>query len=93
MRRRPRAERSKDTWYVSFDPKKRSADTKPRMTETFRNELAAKEFAKARLTDSSNITAGTLNPLMPKPTISSKQVLDWLDEAPCGLQKPPAGLI
>jgi hypothetical protein len=50
------------------------------MTETFRNEHDAKEFAKTRLTDSSNVTAGTLNPLMPKRTISSKQVLDWLDE-------------
>jgi hypothetical protein len=52
------------------------------MTETFRNEQDAKEFAKIRLTVGSNVTAGTLNPLLPKRTISSKQVLDWLDETP-----------
>jgi hypothetical protein len=52
------------------------------MTETFRNEQDAKEFAKTRLTVGSNVTAGTLNPLLPKRTISSKQVLDWLDETP-----------
>jgi hypothetical protein len=79
MKRRPRADRSKDTWYVSFEPKDRPAG-RYRATETFRNEQDAKEFAKARLTDSANVTAGTLNPLMPKRTISSKQALDWLDE-------------
>jgi hypothetical protein len=79
MKRRPRSDRSKDTWYVSFEPKDRPRG-RYRMTETFRNEHDAKEFAKTRLTDSSNVTAGTLNPLMPKRTISSKQVLDWLDE-------------
>jgi hypothetical protein len=52
------------------------------MTETVRNEQDAKEFAKARLTDSAIVTAGTLNPIMPKRTISSKQVIDWLDETP-----------
>jgi hypothetical protein len=52
------------------------------MTETLRNEQDAKEFAKTRLTDSANVTAGTLNPLIPKQTISSKQVLDWLDATP-----------
>jgi hypothetical protein len=30
------------------------------MTETFRNEQDAKDFAKTRLTDGSNVTAGTL---------------------------------
>jgi len=50
------------------------------MTETFRNEQDAKEFTKTRLTDSANVTVGTLNPLVPKRTVSSKQVLDWLDE-------------
>jgi hypothetical protein len=82
MKRRPRSDRSKDTWYVSFEPNDRLPGNKYRMTETFRNEQDAKEFAKARMTDSSNVTAGTLNPLMPKRTISSKQVLDWLDETP-----------
>jgi hypothetical protein len=28
-----------------------------------------------------HVSAGTLNPHLPKRTINSKQVLDWLDEA------------
>jgi hypothetical protein len=51
-----------------------------RKTETFRSEQDAKAFAKAKLADGSNINAGTLNPHLPKRMISSKQVLDWLDE-------------
>jgi hypothetical protein len=82
MKRRPHSDRSKDTGHVSFEPRDRSAGNKYRMTETVRNEQDAKEFAKARLTDSAIVTAGTLNPLMPKRTISSKQVIDWLDETP-----------
>jgi hypothetical protein len=33
-----------------------------RATETFRSELEAKEFARQKLADLQNITAGTLNP-------------------------------
>jgi hypothetical protein len=50
------------------------------MTETFPDELGAKEFAKATLADGSNVSAGTLNPHAPKRTIAAAQVLDWLDE-------------
>jgi hypothetical protein len=78
-KRVPRPNRAKGTWYVSFVPKDRQV--RPyRMTESFRNEQDAKEFAKARLTDGcSHVAAGTLNPLMPKRTIASAQIFDWLD--------------
>jgi hypothetical protein len=49
-------------------------------TETFRNEQDAKAFAKAKLTDGSNINAGTLNPYQPKRIITSVQISDWLNE-------------
>jgi hypothetical protein len=78
MRRRPRVQRSKDTWYVSFDLP--GQPRRPRTTETFRNELDAKEFAKAKLTEGSNVAAGTLNPHLPKRTISSQQMLERLDK-------------
>jgi hypothetical protein len=82
MRRRPRPERSKDTWYVSFEPKARLSGQRGlmRTSETFRNEQDAKAFARARLADSRNINAGTINPHLPKRTISSKQLRDWLNE-------------
>jgi hypothetical protein len=74
--------RSKGTWYVSFEPKERLPGQRAfiRKTETFRNEQDAKAFAKAKLTDGSNINVGTLNPHLPKRTITSRQLLDWLNE-------------
>jgi hypothetical protein len=82
MRRRPRPQRLKDTWYVSFEIRERQSDRPrpPRATETFRNEKDAKEFAKARLADGSDVNAGTLNPHVPKSTIAATQLLDWIEE-------------
>ena len=67
---------TKLTWYVSFERMR----TKIRTAEPFQNEHDAKAFAKTKLAAGLNVSAGTLNPHLPKRTISSKQVLDWLDE-------------
>jgi hypothetical protein len=50
------------------------------MTETFPNEREAKKFARAKLVDTRNVSAGTLNPLLPKRTIAATQMLEWLEE-------------
>jgi hypothetical protein len=50
------------------------------MTETFPNEREAKKFARAKLVDTQNVSAGTLNPLLPKRTIAAMQMLEWLEE-------------
>ena len=74
------ANRSQDTWYVSFElppPEKRGHG---RATETFPNEREAKKFARAKLVDTINVSAGTLNPHLPKRTIASAQILEWLKE-------------
>jgi hypothetical protein len=83
MMRGLRPRRSKGTWYVSYERKERQLGRNHplRAADTFRNEQDAKAFAKARLADSLNINAGTLNPHLPKRTISSKQLRDWLNEA------------
>jgi hypothetical protein len=77
---RPKKSRAK--WFVSYERKDREPGRNHplRKAETFQNEQEAKAFAKARLADSLNINAGTLNPHQPKRTISSKQVFDWLNE-------------
>ena len=82
MTRGPRPKTPKDTWYVSFEPKERLPGQRGfiRKTETFRSELDAKAFAKAKLVDGLNINAGTLNPHQPKRTIALAQMLDWLNE-------------
>jgi hypothetical protein len=50
------------------------------VTETFPNEREAKKFARAKLVDTRNVSAGTLNPLLPKRTIAATQMLEWLEE-------------
>jgi hypothetical protein len=78
------AVRSTDTWYVSFETcsgkKPRGRRPYTRRTSTFQCESAAKEFANARLKDSRNVAAGTLNPYLPKRVISSEQISQWLEE-------------
>jgi hypothetical protein len=73
------ANKSQGTWYVSFElpPGKRRH---PRATETFPNEREAKKFARAKLAQTKNVSAGTLNPHLPKQTIASAKMLEWLDE-------------
>jgi hypothetical protein len=71
--------KSQGTWYVSFQipPGKRSF---ARATETFRSEFEAKKFARAKLAETLNVSAGTLNPHLPKRTIPPAQMLEWLEE-------------
>jgi hypothetical protein len=73
------ANKPQGTWYVSFElrPAKRAH---ARATETFPNEREAKKFAKAKLVDMPNVTAGTINPHLPKRTIAATQILEWLEE-------------
>jgi transcriptional regulator with XRE-family HTH domain len=73
------ANKSRGTWYVSFDlpwSKRRHL----RATETFRNEREAKKFARAKLAETKKVRAGTLNPYLPKRTIASAHMLEWLEE-------------
>jgi hypothetical protein len=73
------ANKSKGTWYVSFELP-RGKRKHARATETFRSELAAKKFARAKLVGTPNVSAGTLNPHLPKRTIAAAQILEWLEE-------------
>ncbi len=93
MKPGPRPKRSKGTWYVSYESKERLPGQRGflRKTEPFRSEQDAKTFAKARLADSLNINAGTLNPHLPKQIISSAQMYDWLDEPEVKTGNHPSG--
>jgi hypothetical protein len=69
----------KQATYVSFElPRGKRA--RARAAETFPNELEAKKFARAKLVDTPNVSAGTLNPHLPKRTIAATQMLEWLEE-------------
>jgi hypothetical protein len=76
--------RVKHIWYVSFEmPRAPIGKKQPysRKTRTFESEIEAKNFAKEKLQNSSNVNAGTLNPFLPKRVITSAQIFEWL-EAP-----------
>jgi hypothetical protein len=73
----------KHTWYVSFGvlaPRYRATEHYSRKTNSFLIEADAKKFARQRLSEGLNVAAGTLNPHLPKRTISSAQINDWLEE-------------
>ena len=74
--------RSKHTWYVSFEtPPAQAGEKRPysRTTRAFQNEGEAKDFAREKLQTSRDVSAGTLNPFLPKRVIASAQVHDWLE--------------
>jgi hypothetical protein len=73
------ANKSQGSWYVSFE-RPRGKRTLARATETFPNEQEAKIFAIAKLIDTPNVIAGTLNPHLPKRTIASRRIAQWLEQ-------------
>ena len=70
------------TWYVSFEEKKVQPVKRTflRKTITFRTEAEAKKFAKQKMTEAENVSAGTINPHVPKRIISPSQIAGWSDE-------------
>ena len=74
------ANKSQGTWYVSFELLPRDKRKYARATKTFHSELAAKKFARAKLAETLNVSAGTLNPHLPKRTVAPTQMLEWLEE-------------
>ena len=78
--------KTKHTWYVSFEFSEPTLGKRAqaRTTETFRDERDAKAYARAKLAEGPSVNAGTLNPHLPKRTITSRQILDWLKEPPRG---------
>ena len=49
-----------------------------RATRKFKTEIDAKHFAQEIITSDWSVIAGTLNPCMPKKTVASKHILDWI---------------
>jgi hypothetical protein len=74
------AKKSQGKWYVSFELVPRGGQRQARATETFRSEQEAKKFARAKLAETQSVSAGTINPHLPKRTIASAQMLEWLEE-------------
>lgn len=71
------------TWYVSFElPKsavKAVARRSPRQSETFLTEDEARQFASEKLGQGLIVSAGTLNPYLPRRTIPSDVIHLWIE--------------
>ncbi len=75
------------TWYVTFEVPKSATLVQrrnPRLTKTFDTEAKAREFARTKFHAGLIVTAGTLNPQLPRKAIPSVEIPVWLesDRAP-----------
>jgi hypothetical protein len=69
-------------WYVSYTVRSdRSPRRNARITRTFDTEEDAKLFAREIATNSLRLTAGTINPHLPKKVIAATDVADWVETA------------
>ena len=70
-------------WYVSFAV--RTADVVhhrfARQTRTFTNEQDAKAFARTLLVETQDVSAGTINPHVPRRVIAPAAIPAWAGES------------
>jgi len=76
-------------WYVSIDrptrkPPSSSRAPARRQSKSFPNEIEAKQFAKAMLSEGFSVMAGTLNPCLPRRLIAASEIEQWIEESKCG---------
>ena len=71
---------STGNWYVAFRQPNEARAPYVRNTKTFETEIEAKQFARERLAEGCDVTAGTINPYTPKKTIGPEQISSWLAE-------------
>ncbi len=70
------------TWYVSTRVRhQEKTGHYSRHSRTFASEAAAKEFAAVRLAEGDEVSAGTLNPVLPKRIVGPSNIEEWLSEA------------
>jgi hypothetical protein len=73
-------------WYVSVEAPSEWRPTSSRApssrkTRAFQTEIEAKQFAKAMLSDGFKVTAGTLNPHLPRRRlIAFPEIGQWIEE-------------
>ena len=66
-------------WYVTFRKPGDAPRVYVRNSATFGTKIEAKVFARERLAEGCDVSAGTINPYRPKTTIGPLQILNWLD--------------
>lgn len=77
------------TWYVTFAVPKSGTLVQrrnPRLTKTFDTEAEARDFARKKFEDGLIVTAGTINPHLPRRAIPSERIPAWLES--CDAPEP-----
>jgi hypothetical protein len=70
-----------NTWYVSaYIPDKDKTGYYSRRSQSFTSESEAKKFAAAEVSAGIEVSAGTINPVMPKRIVGPTQIRKWLSE-------------
>jgi hypothetical protein len=70
-----------NTWYVSIHlPHEEKTGHYSRRSQSFRSESDAKRFAAAKMAEGIEVSAGTINPVMPKRIVGPAEIRRWLSE-------------
>jgi hypothetical protein len=70
------------TWYVTFEVPRSGTLVQrrnPYLTRTFETEAEAKDFARTKFHSGLIVTAGTVNPHLPRRAIPSEEIPAWLE--------------
>ena len=59
----------------------------PRLTKTFETEAEARDFARTKFYSGLIVTAGTVNPHLPRRAIPSEEIPAWLESS--SIQEEP----
>jgi hypothetical protein len=70
-----------NTWYVSaYIPDEEKTGYYSRRSQSFISEGEAKRFAAAEVEAGVEVSAGTINPVVPKRIVGPLQIRKWLSE-------------
>ena len=70
-----------NTWYVSIHlPHQEKTRHYSRRSHTFTSEAEARKFAAARIAEGIEVSAGTINPVVPKRIVGPAEIKQWLSE-------------
>jgi hypothetical protein len=70
-----------NTWYVSaYIPDEEKTGYYSRRSQSFPSEGEAKRFAAAEVEAGVEVSAGTINPVVPKRIVGPSQIRKWLSE-------------
>jgi hypothetical protein len=74
--------KASSSWFVSVElPKQKGKRRFARWSDTFQSEAEAKVFARQKLEQGFLVTAGTVNPAVPRRVIPSEEIHCWLEES------------